>query len=68
MEELTINDALCIIHGGWSGDDEGELFNIACRMIKKESEKLHLKYQLQKVNQKLKELDKSYLHKGNIIL
>jgi hypothetical protein len=56
MENLTINEALCILRCGWSNEIEKELNDIAWEQVRKVSETAHLKYQLHKVNEKLEKL------------
>jgi len=56
MKELKLNEALCIINVGWRTEVEKELYDYACRVVRKVSETKHLEYQLHKVNEKLEKL------------
>lgn len=55
--KLTLTEALCIIECGWSTEKEKELFDYAQKLIKHQCVKKHLEYQLETVNQKLKEYE-----------
>ena len=57
--ELTLIEALCVFKCGWKTETEKELFDYAAMIIQNESNKLHLKYQLFVVNQKLNDLNTS---------
>jgi hypothetical protein len=50
--ELTLIEALCVL-SAWSTGQEEELYNYARKIVQKENDKLHLKYQLYVVNSKL---------------
>ena len=54
MTELTEIEALCVLKRGWSNDVEKELNDLAWVTIRKVSEKAHLKYELHKINKKIK--------------
>lgn len=60
--ELTLVEALCVIHCGWETKEEEELFDYARIIVKNESEKHHLKYQLCNINSKLEELNDTTSH------
>ena len=56
MKELELNEALCIINIGWGTEVEKELYDYACKIVRKVAETKHLEYQLYKVNEKLEKL------------
>jgi len=55
MKKLTIEECFCILHTGWSTDEERELRHIADEQISLHARKLHLDYQRDELNKQLEE-------------
>jgi hypothetical protein len=59
MKELSIIEALCIIHSGISNNDERELYDEASDVVMKEGKRLKLIYKRELINLELtKEIEK----------
>jgi len=55
-KQLSLIDALCITRTGWRTEQEQELSNNAYLVIKQHSERLHLEYQRQCIDEKLNKI------------
>jgi hypothetical protein len=53
MKELSIIEALCIIHSGISNNDERELYDEASDVVMKEGKRLKLIYKRELINLEL---------------
>ncbi len=53
MKELSIIEALCIIHSGISNNDERELYDEASDVVMKEGKRLKLIYEKELIEEKL---------------
>lgn len=54
--KLTLTEAICVVNCGWKTEQEKELVNYAHKLIRQESDRKHLEYQLFIINQKLEKL------------
>jgi len=54
---LSLLEALCIQNCGWSTEQDKELYEYACTVVKKEVEKLRLNYQMVIIKNKLEEIN-----------
>ena len=55
-KQLTLIEALCIKENGWDSEEEKQLHDKASSLILKESQRLHLEYQIQLKEEKLRNL------------
>jgi len=53
-KQLSLISALCIVKTGWRTEQEKELLDNAYLVIKQHSELLHLEYQKECIDEKLK--------------
>ena len=55
--EITITDALVIKASGWYNEEEKELHDIACLILRRDKDRLVLKYKKEKKERELLELE-----------
>lgn len=56
---LSLIDALCIVRTGYRTKQESELVDHAYLVIKQHSERLHLEYQRQCIDEKLDQIEQT---------
>jgi len=55
MMKLTIEESLCVMEAGWSTDEEKELLDLACKVIRTEARRLHAQHAIEKRQQEIQE-------------